>query len=151
MKKTIEYTNDTEYLDILRTLIREKSRKLGGPFDAYNAFRKYALESQEHFLVATLNGAHEIVDTFVVTIGLANRTLVHPREVYRKAVQDSACAIIVGHNHPSGNLEPSIEDLEITKRLQEAGKVLGIPMLDHLIIGSQGYHSMIESGDITQS
>jgi len=148
MKKVIEYANDDEYISILRTLIRDKSRRLGGPNDAYNLFRAHANDPQECFMVATLNGAHEVIETTVVALGLVNRILVHPREVYRKAVTDNAAAIIVGHNHPSGNLDPSVEDLDITRRIQDAGEVLGIPLLDHVIVSSQGYHSMVERGEM---
>lgn len=95
----------------------------------------------------SLNGAHEVIETRVVTIGILNRTIVHPREVFADPIADRAAAIIVAHNHPSGQLEPSEEDIIITRRLSEVGELLGITLLDHLILGSKGgYSSFAESG-----
>ena len=80
----------------------------------------------------------------IVAIGIVNRSLVHPREVFRRAITDNAAAIIVAHNHPSGSLEPSDEDHEVTRRLVEAGQLLGISVLDHLVISREGYFSFLE-------
>ena len=77
---------------------------------------------------------------------VVNRTVVHPREVYADPLQDRACAVIVGHNHPSGRLEPSPEDIDITKRLSEAGELLGIALLDHVVFSGEGYFSFVEHG-----
>jgi len=101
----------------------------------------------EYFFGITLNGAHQIIDIHTITKGLVNRTLVHPREVFRPVLLDNATAIIVAHNHPSGNLEPSREDKDITNRLKEAGDLLGIKVLDHIIFSSNGYRSMLENND----
>jgi len=90
-------------------------------------------KSQEHFLVTTLNGASEVICTRTITMGLLNHSLVHPREVFADAITDRAAAIICIHNHPSGNPEPSSEDITVTRQLSEAGKILGISLLDHLI------------------
>lgn len=122
------------------------SIQISFPSDAVQAFQTYARRRQEHFVVLTLNGAHFTIRRHVVTIGIANRTIVHPREVFWPAVKDNAVAIIVAHNHPSGHVEPSEEDRQVTARLKEAGNVMGIPVLDHLIIGRDRYYSFLENG-----
>jgi DNA repair protein RadC len=116
------------------------------PSDIFPLFRRYLKAEQEHFFVVTLNGTHAIIKLHVVTIGLVNRTLIHPREVFRHALLDNAAAVILCHNHPSGALEPSEEDLEITKRMTDAGLVMGISVLDHLIISIRGFLSIREKG-----
>ncbi len=121
-------------------------RRITGPSDAYEAMRHYADRDREHFLCLSLNGAHEAIALRVVSVGLANRSLVHPREVFAEPIVDRACAVIVGHNHPSGRLDPSPEDFEVTKRLMEAGSILGIGLLDHVILGRDGYRSLKEEG-----
>lgn len=102
-------------------------------------------KEQEHFVAVLLNGSHEPVKVVLVSIGLVNRTLVHPREVFREAIKDNVVAIIVAHNHPSGNSDPSKEDDEVTKMLVNAGKVVGIEVLDHMIVASRGYYSYCEN------
>ena len=131
-------------------LVKEET-KVSSPRDASAIFARYAKKEVEHFLVATLDGAHQVLKTYLVTKGLVNRTIVHPREVFRYAIKDNACAIIVSHNHPSGNLAPSPEDLEITRRLSDAGDILGISLLDHVIISRKGSYSLMEHGDYTPS
>ncbi len=111
------------------------------PGDAYGVLKRYTNTTQEQFIVLTLNGAHEVISAKIVSLGLLNRTIVHPREVFVKAIKDSAAAVIISHNHPSGQLEASDEDKLVTKRLVEAGDVIGIPVLDHLIITRKGFLS----------
>lgn len=123
-----------------------RERRIASPNDAWQLVRHFDDRKQERFLCCTLNGAHDVIAVRVITVGLVNRTIVHPREIYAEAVADRACAIFVAHNHPSGRLEPSPEDLDITARLKEAGSVLGIPLLDHLVFSHAGYTSMVESG-----
>ncbi len=101
---------------------------------------------QEHFIVVLLNNKHELVSEFTVTIGLLNRSLVHPREVFAPAIEHRAAAIVCLHNHPTSDCEPSQMDIETTQRLQEVGKMCGIPVLDHLIIGDGEYVSMANQG-----
>lgn len=96
----------------------------------------------------SLNGAYEISHIRVVSIGLVNRTMVHPREVFAQPVQDRAAAVICAHNHPSGNTEPSKEDEDVTKLLKNAGKLLGIELLDHIIFSTKGYYSFAENGKL---
>jgi DNA repair protein RadC len=98
--------------------------------------------------VMTLNGAHEVGRVVVVSLGTLDRALVHPREVFSPAFEDRCSAIIVAHNHPSGTLNPSPEDLDITKRLKQAGDILGIKVLDHLIVTKEGYYSLLEHGQL---
>ena len=99
-------------------------------------------KKQECFVVLTLDGANRLIDNAIVFQGTLNESLVHPREIFAKAIEDRAAKIIVAHNHPSGNLEPSFEDAEVTKKLKEAGRLMGIEVLDHIIIGKSGYRSM---------
>ncbi len=80
---------------------------------------------------------------------MVNRTIVHPREIFSEAVADRACAIFVAHNHPSGRLEPSPEDKEITERLKAAGDILGIPLIDHIVFSHEAFTSMVETGMLT--
>ena len=118
--------------------------QVNGPNSYYLCFAKAAKNRVESFYVTTLNGAHEIIRTYEVTRGLVNRTMVHPREVFWFAIKDMAADIIVAHNHPSGRVDPSSEDMDITKRLCDAGNLLGIHVLDHLIIGKDGFFSFCE-------
>jgi len=111
------------------------------PEDAFALVRHYADRRQERFICLSLNGAHEVLAVRVVTIGLVNRTVVHPREVFSDPLTDRASAVIVAHNHPSGRLEPSEEDREITDRLKAAADILGITLLDHLIFSESAYFS----------
>jgi DNA repair protein RadC len=107
--------------------------RIDRPSDAFSLVRHYANRKQEYFICISLNGAHEVLAVRVVTVGLVNRTLVHPREVFADALSDRACAIICAHNHPSGTIEPSREDDEVTESLKRAAEVLGINFLDHVI------------------
>lgn len=117
------------------------------PQDIFNAIRHYAFNNnQENFIVIVLNGAHNILDTFVATTGLVNRSLVHPREVFSRAIELKATDIIIAHNHPSGILSPSKEDIATTTRLAESGELLGIRVLDHLIFSNKSYFSFKEHG-----
>jgi DNA repair protein RadC len=120
--------------------------KIGNPADAFPLLRKYGAKRKEYFIALFLNGAHEVLHEEVVSIGLMNRTIVHPREVFYPAIIYNSAAVIIAHNHPSGNLTPSPEDREITSRLSNAANILGIALLDHLIISSKAYYSFIEHG-----
>jgi len=118
------------------------------PEDAYHALKKYWRKKKEHFLVCTLNGAHEIVAIRIVSIGTVNRSLVHPREVFTEAIKDAAVAVIVAHNHPSGNVVPSVEDRQVTQSLKDAGEILGIKLLDHLVFSHKGFYSFLDHGEL---
>jgi len=122
-------------------------RKVASAKDAYPLVAHYADRKQEQFICMSLNGAHEVLGIRVVSVGILNRTIVHPREVFADPLADRSAAIIVCHNHPSGQLEPSDEDRNITRRLAEAGDILGIALLDHLILSPRGgYFSFVEAG-----
>ena len=101
---------------------------------------------REAFVVVVLDVKHRVIGVNIVSIGDLNGTLAHPREVYKPAILLNAGAIIVAHNHPSGDPEPSREDRELTARLGSAGKLLGIPLLDSIIIAENGYVSLRERG-----
>ncbi|MBQ9239231.1 MAG: DNA repair protein RadC [Treponema sp.] len=114
------------------------------PEDVIPFIRGYAMQPKEHFLCITLNGGHEIIQIRVISIGTINQTIVHPREIFSEALMQNAAAIIVCHNHPSGNCEPSAEDIETTQTLLSAAKIIGIALLDHIIIDRDSYFSFLE-------
>jgi len=101
---------------------------------------------QEHFVVLFLDTKNQIIHRQTIFIGSLNASIVHPREVFREAVRRSAASIICIHNHPSGDPAPSQEDIQVTRRLVEAGKMMGIELLDHLIIGDRRFVSLKEKG-----
>jgi DNA repair protein RadC len=103
-------------------------------------------ERQEHFVCITLNGAGEVIKKRTITVGLLNHSLVHPREVFADAITDRAASILCVHNHPSGSLEPSSQDIAITHQLRDAGALLGIQLLDHIIVTKAGFVSLKENG-----
>ena len=105
-----------------------------------------AAKKQEHFLCLSLNGANELINNRVVTVGLLNSSQVHPREVFADVIADRAASVIVAHNHPSGSLKPSADDIKITKQLIDSAKILGISFLDHIIISNKGFISLKEKG-----
>lgn len=103
-------------------------------------------KTQEHFVCISLNGANEVIKTRVVTIGLLDKSPIHPREVFADVIADRAASVILAHNHPSGELSPSEADLKIHRQLMEAGQILGIRVLDHVIVTRKGFCSFRESG-----
>ena len=130
-------------LDIL--LERRKMTSVEKPKDIINIVQYLAYQQQEHFVVILLNGAHQIMSLQETNIGTLNRMLIHPREVYRDAIIQNAAAIIVVHNHPSDNCEPSAADIELTKGLVDAGKIVGIRLLDSIIVTKKDYFSFGEN------
>lgn len=124
----------------------ELPRNIGSPEDAYKAITTITNvqeEAQEVFGILILNIKNKIVAVHEVSRGTLNSSMVHPREVFKPAVLHNAAAIICFHNHPSGDLTPSKDDIEITNKLIEAGEILGIEVLDHIIVGDDGYASLI--------
>lgn len=101
---------------------------------------------QEHFVVLFLNIKNQVMHKQTVFVGSLNASIVHPREIFREAVRRSAASIVCAHNHPSGNPTPSPEDIAVTKRLVEAGSIVGIELLDHIIIGDHQFISLNEKG-----
>ncbi len=127
----------------------ELPRKIGNPEDVYKAITTITNvqeEAQEVFGILILNNKNKIVAVHEISRGALNGTMVHPREVFKPAVLHNAAAIICFHNHPSGDPEPSREDAETTRRLVEAGKIMGIKVLDHIIVGDDRYVSLKERG-----
>lgn len=114
---------------------------VSGPDDVIAAWPELPTADREVFGVLLLNARHEAKRRVVVSIGSLNASIVHPREVFRPAILYSAASVVLVHNHPSGDPEPSEEDLSITRRLVECGDLLGIGVLDHLVIGSRGHVS----------
>lgn len=135
-------------LEFARRRIRPEGTKIREPKDVYPLIRHIADRKQEHFLSISLNGAHEVIAIRTITVGLVNAAQVHPREVYSDLITDRACSLIVAHNHPSGDLTPSKEDLAVTTRLKDAGKILGLELLDHLIFSYRGFISLRERNEI---
>ncbi len=133
-------------MELGRRYFGTKKRIISHPSDVVPFLQHYAGRNQEHFICVSLNGANEIIAKRVVSVGLVNRTLVHPREVYADPIKDRAASIIVAHNHPSGNIRPSDDDIELTHRLHKAGKILGIALLDHIILVESGkFFSFIQN------
>ena len=113
---------------------------------AFCHFESIRAMPQEVFAVMSLNGANKPIKTRWITVGLLDCNQVHPREVFADSLMDRAASVILAHNHPSGTLEPSPEDLALTKRLQKVGELLGIKVLDHLIVSSAGFISLKQQG-----
>lgn len=154
MKRTHVYSliKTGQYEEAIKLLSLEVSEPapIDGPSAVFTLLKPHCYDTQESFFVATLNGAHRPIKVHTVTTGLLNRTVVHPREVFRRAILDNAESIVVAHNHPSGLTKPSIEDRELTARLKKAGDLMGIPVLDHIILGrikgAPTFTSMMETG-----
>lgn len=134
--------------ELVRRLGRPSRLRVTGPADLVPRLLHWTDRPQEVFLTVTLNGAQEALGIRPVTVGLLNRTLIHPREVFAPALEDRAASVVLAHTHPSGALEPSREDREATSRLAQAGKLLGIEVLDHLIVAPGGYYSFRENGEL---
>lgn len=168
-EKIVEVLDDCDFEDSVKNLLRVKgvgqskalavaaALELGrrrnshlrapikSPSDIVPFVKNYAVCEKEHFLLVTLNGGHEIIQIHVVTVGTLNRTLIHPREVFTLAMRDNAAAIIVSHNHPSGNCQPSEEDVAVTGILEKVSIIMGIELLDHVIVSRESYFSFLEN------
>ena len=135
-------------IEFARRRIKPEGTKIETPADILPLVRHFADRKQEHFICATVNGANEVLNVRVISIGLIDRSPVHPREVFADAVADRASGIIVAHNHPAGPLEPSSSDLTVTRQLKSAGEIVGIELLDHIIFNRTGYFSFLENGTL---
>lgn len=135
-----------------REVIREdlpvyiNTKRFTSPLQVFEMFRDLVLETKEHFLCLHLDGKNRIVCLDRVSVGSLNQSIVNVREVLKSALLSSAAAILLVHNHPSGDPNPSNEDLNITRRLKEAGELICIPVLDHIVIGDGQYVSFVERG-----
>ena len=146
-------SNVAKRIDIVSIkMIKESSflyqtRTISSPKDAYEMIKEQ-LEGldREQFIIACLNTKNEPTNISVVSVGTLNKAIVHPREVFKTAILSNAASIMAFHNHPSGDTTPSQQDLQLTNRLYEAGELLGIKLLDHLIIGDGSFTSLKEKG-----
>lgn len=124
-----------------------ESYDIRDPQGVVRAVRKTIKDkAKEHFKLILLNTRNKIIGLSTISMGTLNASLVHPREVFKDAIRHSASSVVVAHNHPSGNPEPSEEDLKITRRLVESGKILGIEVFDHIIIGKNAFISLKTKG-----
>ncbi|MBK5200614.1 MAG: DNA repair protein RadC [Spirochaetaceae bacterium] len=135
-------------LEIGRRRIPLKKRQVIEPKDAYKLVCHYSTRKQEQFVVISVNSAYEAISVDVASMGTVNQCMVHPREVFAPAISKSAIAVILTHNHPTGNLTPSNNDLMITKRLKQCGEILGIRVIDHIIFSEDNFHSMEDEGEL---
>jgi DNA repair protein RadC len=129
-----------------RALRGEGTAALSSPKHVQTYARAYANAGKEHFLVVHLSTRHVPSFLEVVSIGTLNASLVHPREVYRRAIEEGTANLILVHNHPSGDPSPSADDIEITSRLLKVGELVGIEVLDHVILAGERYFSFREEG-----
>jgi len=116
-----------------------------GPADVFEITADLRQLRREHFIGLYLNTRNRLLVRETISIGSLNASIVHPREVFEPALRQGAASLIVVHNHPSGETDPSEDDLAITRRLSEAGEILGVPLLDHVIVGGDGYTSLKEN------
>lgn len=134
--------------EFVRRRIKPEGLKIKFPVDVLPLIQHYGDRKQEHFICVSINGANEVMNVRVVTIGLVNKSQVHPREVFADVISERASAVIIAHNHPHGELKPSEEDIKITRRIKESSKILGINLLDHIIFNAKGYYSFVENGEL---
>jgi DNA repair protein RadC len=139
-------------LEIGRRVAQRRLREgdaVRGPDDVFRHFHARLRDAgQERFCVLLLDGRHRVVGDEVVSVGTLTASLVHPREVFRPALKAGAAALILVHNHPSGDPTPSPEDRSVTRRLAEVGELLGIPILDHVIVAERGFSSLRDEGPL---
>jgi len=133
-------------IELSRRYLVKNNKKISSAKDVYNELIEYTTKNQEYFIMLTLDGAGHLINKRVVFKGTLNQSLVHPREVFADAIADRSASIIIAHNHPSGNLEPSDSDIKITKRLSEVADIVGIDLVDHIIISKNGYFSFRQEG-----
>jgi len=125
-------------LELSRRVNQKLSQSIQNSNDVWSWVQDIATADKEHLVCLSLNGAGELIRKRIVSIGTLNATLIHPREVYADVILDHAASIILIHNHPSGHVRPSNEDLEVTDLISHAGIILGIPLLDHVIVNRVG-------------
>ncbi len=128
VKEPVRITNSDKVAEIVRGLVGDQ------------------INQKEHFCIITLDGASRIIRAETIFIGTLNQSMVHPREVFKPALLDGAAGILLAHNHPSGTLEASRADIQITTRLKEVAKLIGIEILDHIVITADGHYSFSDEG-----
>jgi DNA repair protein RadC len=138
------------YMQLSKILLSsgENNQRVSSPNNVYEQFKDLALCEEERMYVVLLDTKNNIVDSVEIAKGTLNSCIVHPREFYSPAIRLKANSVLAIHNHPSGDPTPSIEDLSLTKRLKECGVLLGIPLIDHIIIGNKGFTSLKEEGEL---
>jgi len=130
-----------------KRLLKDKKAEIYlAPKEVWEELKDLRDHKKEHFVIFYLDSRNQEIKREIISVGSLNANLVHPREVFEPAVRNLAAQIILAHNHPSGDPEPSEDDLEITKRLVESGKILGIEVIDHIIITKTGFMSFKEKG-----
>jgi len=129
-----------------RFLKEKRSELILSPEKVWEELKGIRDSKKEHFVVFYLDIRNQVIKQDIISIGTLNASLVHPREVFEPAIQHNAAQIIIAHNHPSGDTVPSLEDKKITERLQEAGKILGIEIIDHVIVVDKSWLSFKETG-----
>lgn len=149
--KAVQVLAGIELGQRLMKVLPEEKDVIRSPDDAVQlVMEEMRFLQQEHVVCMFLNTKNRVIEKKCIFIGSLNRSVVHPREIFREAIRCSAAGIICVHNHPSGDPTPSQEDIAITKRLQAAGETIGIDLIDHIIIGDQSYYSMREKGIIVR-
>lgn len=133
-------------IELSKRYLIKQNKKITCAEDIYDELQEYKNKKQEYFIVITVDGASHIIEKRVVFIGTLNRSLIHPREIFADALTDRAAAIIIAHNHPSGQLEASHEDITVTKRVKESAELLGIDLIDHIIFTNKKYLSLRDEG-----
>ena len=144
-------TQDVQTMAAIELLRRVMTgRTCSGPEEIFTLVRHFAYDNpyQESVVVVTLDGSHSVIRPILVGVGTLNRALVHPRECFCHAIQDHAAAVVLCHSHPSGCVEPSGDDLELTHRMRQAGLILGIELLDHVVFGKTDYYSISAHGQM---
>jgi DNA repair protein RadC len=132
--------------ELARRYLVKETAKIRNTQDILPLVADIAGKRQEYFVCISLNGANEVIEKRIVTIGLVNSSQIHPREVFADVIADRAAAVIFAHNHPSGDPKPSDIDAKTHKQLTEARKILGLRILDHVIVTKKGYFSFQEQG-----
>lgn len=142
------YTSMSNYIDYIcecKNQPKVAGEAIDRMTDAVRQVEDIRSEQQEHFIVLILDSQNRLLEKFDATKGTTNASLVHPREVFKRAIVDNAAGIICLHNHPSGLTDPSPEDIQTTRRIKEAGELLGIKMYDHIIVTADNYASILSS------
>ncbi len=143
----MKYIPEQRFQVVREKTFKTENKQISSSDDAKSLFQEWFDEKgydKEVFVAATLNTKNVVTAIQIVTMGTLDASLVHPREVFRLAIHNNASSVIIAHNHPSGNPTPSREDIAVTDRIKEAGKIIGINLLDHIVVGSRSFS--IESG-----
>jgi len=134
-------------IELGRRLLKNKQAALLlSPENVWQEMKDLRESKKEHFIVFYLDTRNQLIKREIISIGTLNASLIHPREVFEPAIKNSTAQIIIAHNHPSGDTEPSAEDIAVSRRLVEAGKILDIEIIDHIIVSKSGWKSLKESG-----